>query len=313
MAGKDSESADSKIRNTESIEHLIHDHIFGQDLRKSGERKTLIVIIITAIMMIIEITAGIIFGSMALLADGLHMGSHASALTISALAYYYTRSHARDSRFTFGTGKVNSLAGFASAIMLAIFSIIMAGESIKRFLSPVQIEFNQAIFIAAIGLVINIISLLILGAGHDSYQHVSDHNLWSAYIHVLADALTSVLAIFALICAKYLDLIWLDPFMGLIGAFLIIRWSIGLIRSSAHVLLDMQAPQGVLDAIRKAIESESDNRVCDLHVWMVGPGIYAAEIALVTSTPKDTHYYTKLLPKEIPLVHVTVVVHTDRC
>ena len=313
--------------HTESIERLRHDHTFGQDRKKSGERRTLIVIIITALMMVVEITTGIIFGSMALLADGLHMGSHASALTISAFAYYYTRSRAKDNRFNFGTGKVNSLAGFASAVMLAIFALIMAFESIKRFFSPVKIELNQAIFVAVAGLIVNGVCLLILGGRDDAHHHDdnhthphshehhvsthTDHNLWAAYIHVLADALTSVLAIVALVCAKFFGQIWLDPFMGIVGAFLIIRWSFGLLRSSAHVLLDMQAPQGVLDSIRQAIETKGD-RVCDLHVWTVGPGIYAAEIAVVTSSPQPSNYYSNLLPSEIPLVHVTVEVHSYR-
>ena len=161
--------------HTESIERWLHDHTFGQDRRKSGERRTLIVIIITALMMIVEITAGIIFGSMALLADGLHMGSHASALTISAFAYYYTRSRAKDSRFNFGTGKVNSLAGFASAVMLAIFALIMAFESVKRFFSPVKIELNQAIFVAVAGLVVNGVCLFILGGRDDTHQHDDNH------------------------------------------------------------------------------------------------------------------------------------------
>jgi cation diffusion facilitator family transporter len=310
--------------HTESIEHWLHDHTFGQDRKKSSEKRTLIVIIITALMMIVEIAAGLIFGSMALLADGLHMGSHASALTISAFAYYYTRSRAKDTRFNFGTGKVNSLAGFASAVMLAIFALVMAWESIKRFFSPVGIEFNQAIFVAVVGLVVNGICLVILGGRDDAHQHDEhethyhehhvhehrDHNLWAAYIHVLADALTSVLAIFALVCAKFFGFIWLDPFMGIVGAFLVIRWSLGLLRSSARVLLDMQAPQGILDSIRRAIEAQGETQVCDLHVWTVGPGIYAAEIALVTSLPKPSDYYSGLLPREIPLVHVTVEVHS---
>lgn len=312
---------------TESFEHLIHDHIFGQDRRKSGERRTLIVIVITALMMVVEIATGILFGSMALLADGLHMGSHAAALTVSAFAYYYTRLHAKDSRFNFGTGKVNSLAGFASAVMLAIFALVMAVESIKRFFSPVVIELNDAIFVAVLGLIVNGVCLFVLGGhsanhqdahdhnhGEHSHEHhkSSDHNLWAAYIHVLADALTSVLAIFALVCAKFLGQMWLDPFMGIVGAFLIIRWSIGLLRSSAHVLLDMQAPQSVLDSVKRAIEAKDDTRVCDLHVWTVGPDIYVAEIAIATSSPQPSDYYLALLPNEIPLVHVTVEVNSCR-
>jgi cation diffusion facilitator family transporter len=317
--------------HTESIERWVHNHTFGQDEKKSAERRTLIVSAVTILTMIVELGAGIVFGSMALLADGLHMGSHASALAISVFAYRYTRIHAKDARFNFGTGKVSSLAAFASATMLALVALVMAWESIGRFLSPVVIRFNQAILVAVIGLIINGVCLAILG-GHGSFNgkrgreheedadHVHaqadrhdhhDHNFRSAYLHVLADALTSVLAIFALLFGKYLRQQWLDPFMGLVGATLVVRWSWGLLRSSARVLLDLQAPDEVLGAIRTSIESEGDNRVSDLHVWSVGPGIYAAEIAIVSSRPRDPDDYYKLLPEELGLVHVTVETH--RC
>ena len=317
--------------HTESIERWVHDHTFGQDKRKSAERRTLVVSVVTVLTMIVEIGAGLAFGSMALLADGLHMGSHASALAVSVFAYRYTRTHAADARFNFGTGKVNSLAGFTSATMLALFALVMVWESIGRFLSPVAIRFNQAILVAVLGLIVNGVCLAILG-GHGFFngkrgreqeedaepihEHTDrldhhDHNFRSAYLHVLADALTSVLAIFALLFGKYLGQQWLDPFMGLVGATLVVRWSRGMIRSSARVLLDLQAPDEVLGAIRKAIESEEDNRVSDLHVWSVGPGIYAAEIAIVSSRPLDPDDYYKLLPEALGLVHVTVETH--RC
>jgi cation diffusion facilitator family transporter len=246
-------------------------------------------------------------------------------------AYRYTRNHAADARFNFGTGKVNSLAGFTSATMLALFAMVMVWESVGRFLSPVAIRFNQAILVAGVGLVVNGVCLVILG-GHGSFDGKRgreqeegakpihgpadlhdhhDHNFWSAYLHVLADAVTSVLAIFALLFGKYLGQQWMDPFMGLVGAALVVRWSWGFLRSSARVLLDLQAPDGVLGAIRNAIESEGDNRVSDLHVWSVGPGIYAAEIAVVSSRPLDPDDYYKLLPGELGLVHVTVETH--RC
>ena len=315
--------------HTESIERWVHDHTFGQDRKKSAEHRTLIVIVITLVTMAVEIVAGIAFGSMALMADGLHMGSHASALAISSFAYYYTRSHAKDAQFNFGTGKVSSLAGFASAVMLALIALAMAGESIARFISPVAIGFNQAIFVAVLGLIVNGICLMILGGhghshgqssreddggNHDSHEHTNlddhqDHNFRSAYLHVAADALTSVLAIFALLAGKYLRQIWLDPFMGVVGAVLVVRWSWGLLRSSAHVLLDLQPPDEVLGAIRKSIESEGDNRVSDLHVWSVGPGIYAAEIGIVSSRPLDPDSYYSLLPEELGLVHVTFETH----
>lgn len=300
--------------HTESIDRWVHDHAFGQDVKKSGERRTLIVIAITALMMAVEILAGLSFGSMALLADGLHMASHASALTISALAYYYTRRHARDSRFNFGTGKINSLSAFASATLLAGFALLMAWESTARFAAPVQIGFNQAIFVAVLGLAVNGLCLLVLrdhdhthDEDHDHHSHEkhSDHNLWSAYLHVLADALTSVLAIAALLAGKHLGWNWMDPAMGLLGAALVARWSWGLIRASGRVLLDMQAPDSVRREVRAQIEAQSDNRVTDLHVWAVGPGIFAAEIALVTSEPHPPEHYRKLLPDRLHLVHTT--------
>ena len=294
--------------HTESIERWVHDHTFGQDEKRSAEKRTLIVSVVTLLTMVAEIWAGLAFGSMALLADGLHMGSHASALAISVFAYRYTRIHARDSRFNFGTGKVNSLAAFASATMLALFALVMAWESIGRFISPVAIGFNSAILVAALGLIVNGACLAIFGGHGHSHEH-KDHNLRSAYIHVLADALTSVLAIFALLAGKYLGQQWLDPFMGLVGATLVVRWSWGLLRSSARVLLDMQAPEEVGEAIRRAIESESDNRIADLHVWSVGPGIYAAEIAIVSSRPLDPDSYYNILPGKLGLVHVTVETH----
>ena len=312
--------------HTESVENRDHDHTFGQDRRKPGERRTLVVIVITAITMAVEISAGIAFGSMALLADGLHMASHASALGISALAYYYTRRHARDARFNFGTGKINSLAAFASAVLLAVFSMLMAWESVKRFMSPVSIEFNQAILVAVVGLVVNGVCIVILGGhghshehedddGHEAHSHGHqgpahrDLNLWSAYLHVLADALTSVLAIGALLAGKYFGQGWLDPVMGVVGAVLVMRWSVQLLRISAHVLLDMQAPENVRKAIRGDIETEGDNRISDMHVWSVGPDIYAAEIGVVSSCPKTPAHYRELVLKTIGIVHATVEVH----
>jgi cation diffusion facilitator family transporter len=315
--------------HTESIEKWMHDHTFGQDQVRSGERRTLFVIVITLITMAVEIAAGIAFGSMALLADGLHMGSHASALAVSAFAYYFTRRHANNPKFNFGTGKINSLAAYTSAVMLALFAIVMVYESLQRFIHPVPIEFNQAIFVAVIGLIVNGICLVILGGhghSHDeadhehsingethaktemdlSDPHRHDLNLRSAYIHVVADALTSLLAIFALLGGKYFQFNWLDPAMGVVGAALVIRWSFGLLRASTQILLDVQAPLEVREKLKSAIESEGDNRISDLHVWAVGQGIYAAEIAIVTSAPLDVETYYHLLPKMLGIVHLTI-------
>lgn len=309
--------------HTESLERWTHDHVFGQDVPRPGERRTLIVVAITAAMMLIEIAVGLSSGSMALLADGMHMASHASALTISALAYYYTRRHAGDKRFNFGTGKINSLAGFASAVMLVGFALVMAWESFGRMVRPVQIGFNQAILVAVLGLAVNGVCLLIL-KGHDHehgheehdeadhhHDHAQDHNLWSAYLHVFADAMTSVFAIAALLAGKYFGLVWMDPLMGVVGAALVAHWCLGLIRSSGRVLLDMDAPAALRSAITSAIEREGDNKVSDLHVWSVGPGIYAAEIGVVASQPLEADAYRRLLPRGLGLVHVTI--EAQRC
>ena len=298
--------------HTKSLDRWQHDHIFGQDRQRVGERRTLIVIAVTATMMVVEITTGIMFGSMALLADGLHMGSHAVALLIALIAYVYARRHARDARFSFGTGKVNALAGFTGAVLLAVFALLMAWESFDRLLDPVPIAFNSAILVAVVGLLVNGGCALILDAGHshDHDQH-HDHNLRSAYLHVIADALTSVLAIAALLTGKYLGWNWMDPVMGMVGATLVARWSIGLLRISAGVLLDHQAPAELRDWITKALERGEGDRVADLHVWSIGPGIWAAELVVVTHAPQPAEHYKALLPDELHLVHVSVEVH--RC
>lgn len=332
----------------DNLEQWQHDHSFGQDKRRLGEGRTILVIAITATMMVVEITAGILFGSMALLADGLHMASHAVALGVSAFAYVYARRHARDERFSFGTGKVNALGGFTGAVLLGVFALMMVWGSVERMLSPVEIAFNQAILVAFIGLVVNGLSALVLGHGdhhhhhhgHDHHEHdhhhhhhedhghgdhehyhhhdhdhshdhshEHDHNLRAAYLHVLADALTSVLAIVALVAAKYLDVIWMDPLMGIVGALLIAKWSLGLLRITSEVLLDGQGPEKMRQTITQALEGVGEDRVTDLHLWSIGPGIYASEIALVTHHPKSPDHYKGLLPDTLPLVHVSVEVH----
>ena len=305
----------------------IHDHSFGQEKVQAGERKTIIVIVITAVMMVAEIAAGLAFGSMALLADGLHMASHTVAIGIAAFAYIYARRHAFDPRFNFGTGKVNPLAGFGSAVLLVIFALFMAWESVLRFINPVDIAFDQAIIVAVVGLVVNGISAVILGHthdhehehghehehdnghGHDHDHHHHDHNLRAAYIHVIADALTSLLAIFALLAGKYFGLNWLDPVMGIVGAILVGRWSYGLLRDTAQVLLDHQAPEKVRRRIAEAIETGDMASVTDLHVWSIGPGRRAAAITVVSDTPQQPDYYRGLLPRDLGLVHVTIEVH----
>jgi cation diffusion facilitator family transporter len=270
---------------------------------------------LTAVTMVVEIVAGITFGSMALLADGLHMASHATALGIAVFAYAYTRRFAADPRYSFGTGKVNALAGFTSAVLLALFAAGMAVESVERVLDPVAIAFNQAIFVAGIGLLVNGLSVLILAVPHDHHHHHdhdhhsgSDHNLHGAYLHVLADSLTSVLAIAALLLGKYFGAVWMDPTMGIVGAVLVARWSWGLLRNTSHVLLDKQAPEAIRDAVRVAIAGHERDRVADLHVWSIGPDIYAAEVALVSDDPQPPDYYKGRIPEKLGIVHMTVEV-----
>lgn len=299
------------------------DDTFGQDLRRPGEARTLIVVVLTAATMGLEIAAGAAYGSMALLADGLHMASHAAALGISMFAYVYARRHASDRRFSFGTGKVNSLAGFAGAIILAVFSLVMAWESVHRLISPVSIAFNQAILVAVVGLLVNGLSVAVLGQGdehelhheheHDApgHAHKHDHNLRAAYLHVLADALTSVLAIVALVSGKYLGLSWLDPVMGIVGACLVARWSAGLLVSTGRVLLDYQGPADLQDFIRGQLETDEGTTVADLHVWQIGPGIYSAAVTIATVERRPASEYRGRLLGSRGLVHVTVEVVSD--
>ena len=300
-----------------------HDHVFGQDRTRKGERRTIIVLVLTAVTMVAEIGAGLAFQSMALLADGFHMASHAMALAIAGLAYAYARRQARNSSFSFGTGKVNSLAGYTGAILLAGFVLLMALESLDRLFHPVSIGFDQAILVAFLGLLVNAASAVILGGHHlgesgselreaSSFadKHLSeDHNLRSAYLHVIADALTSVLAMIALLAGKYLSMAWMDPAMGIIGAVLITHWSVGLIRSTSRVLLDRQAPEPIRRAVRESIERCEGTRVSDLHVWCIGPGIFSAAVSVVTDSPKSVEQYRKLIPGDLGVVHVTIEVH----
>ena len=246
----------------EILDNKRHTHTFGQDLKRPGEFRTFIVIAITASMMVVEIAAGIAFGSMALLADGLHMGSHAVALGISAFAYVYARRHAHNKRYSFGTGKVNTLGGYTGAILLAVFAAMMAFESVVRLINPVEIAFNQAIFVAVLGLIVNGASVFILDAGHGHdhhHHHHHDHNLKSAYLHVLADALTSLLAIFALVIGKYFGAVWMDPIMGIVGAILVARWSISLLKTTSAILLDEQASENTRTNIQEIIEADANN------------------------------------------------------
>ncbi len=287
-----------------------HSHAFGHDVRRPAETRTRVVIGLTAVTMVAEIVAGLLFGSMALLADGLHMASHATALTVSAFAYAYARRHAHSPRFSFGTGKVNALGGFTGAVLLATFAAVMAYESIHRLFEPIAIAYNQAILVAVLGLAVNGASVFILDTGdrsHDEHEHHHhDHNLRAAYLHVLADAFTSVLAIVALLSAKYFGVLWVDPVVGMIGAALVARWSIGLLRATSDVLLDRQAPDHLLNRIKTSVEAEGDCRVVDLHVWPLGSGSYSAIIGIEAPCSLSADDCRERIPHELHVAHVTV-------
>ena len=296
-----------------------HSHRFNIDDGKA-ERNTRRVILLTLSMMIIEITAGYIFGSMALLADGWHMGTHAVALGITAFAYYYARRHSDNPNYSFGTGKVGVLGGFTSAVVLAVIALLIGVESIQRLVSPQPIRFNEAIVVAFIGLVVNVISAFLLQEKHDHHhghshnrnhtKNFHDHNLRAAYFHVLADALTSLLAIIALFTGKAFGWIWMDPIMGIVGALIISRWSYGLLVDTGRVLLDRDVNQEAIAEIRSVIEADSDNRVSDLHVWRVGSHHLSAIVSIVTHFPKSPDHYKKLLDDYDEIAHVTVEVNS---
>lgn len=280
--------------------------------QEAHERRTRIVIGLTASMMVLEIAAGIMFGSMALLADGWHMASHAAALSITAFGYYFGRRYSSDQRFSFGTGKMGELAGFSSALLLALIAILMAYESVKRFISPVEISFDEAIAVAVVGLIVNLVSAYILKdkhAEHDHEHHHTDHNLRAAYLHVLADALTSILAILALTTGRFLGWVWMDPMMGIVGAIVILRWSYQLTRDTGRVLLDMNSNNALIDKIRHLVESDGMNRITDLHVWRVAPGHFSAILSIVTQNPQPPDHYKAIVTNIPEVCHVTVEVN----
>ncbi|BAU40857.1 CDF family Co(II)/Ni(II) efflux transporter DmeF [Leptolyngbya sp. O-77] len=321
-----------------------HDFLLRQD---RAERKTQIVLVLTAVTMIAEIAAGTLFGSMSLLADGWHMATHVAAFGITVFAYQYARKQANNPQYTFGTGKVSVLGGFTSAIALAVVALLMAIESGYRLFQPQEIQFNEALWVALLGLGVNLVSAVLLQDSHDhshdyshdhshdyshdySHRHShdpaahshqphlpqerahsfhTDHNLRAAYVHVLADALTSTLAIAALLAGKFGGWTWLDPIMGVVGAGVIARWAYGLIQETGAILLDGATDRTVRLDLISAIEADADNRVVDLHVWNVSPVHLAATVALVTHEPQPPEHYKNLL-KHIPaLSHVIVEVN----
>lgn len=308
--------------HTQTIKQLQHDHDFAVTSKK-GELRTRIVLVLTFLTMGLEITAGILFGSMALLADGWHMGTHVAAFMITLFAYRYSRIHADDETFAFSSGKVGVLGGFASSVALGAVAFMMLIESGERLFNPHVIHFDESIAVAGFGLLINVISALLLkdhhhhehdhhDHDHDHAHHHRDHNLKAAYLHVLADALTSVLAIIALLSGKYYGWNWLDPVMGMVGALVIIHWSYSLMRETSPVLVDESIALQYKTAVKEKIESDADNRIADLHIWRVGPNHFAIIISLVSHTPKAPDYYKRLLRNVIGInkfSHITIEVN----
>ncbi|MEZ9199735.1 CDF family Co(II)/Ni(II) efflux transporter DmeF [Shewanella sp. 10N.286.54.B9] len=302
-----------------------HKHEFAAH-NSSGERNTAIVLLLTVVTMFAEIIAGTIYGSMALLADGWHMGTHAAAFLITLFAYRYARKHANSPIFSYGTGKVSVLGGFTSAVALGLVAIVMLVESVVRLVNPQDIHFDQAIMVAVIGLIVNVVSVFLLkdhhshdhGHSHEhSHEHNhghnhshghEDHNLKAAYFHVLADALTSLLAIGALLLGKYMGLNWLDPVMGIVGAVIISRWAWGLMHQTAPILLDASMKQKSLAEIKLLVESNGDSLV-DLHVWKVSADHYAASLIVVSESDANCGDIKQRLADIKALSHVTVEVH----
>ena len=327
--------------HSHSMDDFRHSHVFLGDAHERNERKTWTVIVLCAAMMVAEIGGGLWFGSVALIADGLHMSTHAGALLIAALAYTFSARYAQDQRLTFGTGKLGDLAAFSSAIVLAIIALLIGYESVGRLIEPVQIAFNQAIPIALAGLGVNLLSAYLLrdehnphhGHGHphahhhgqehahDSDEHAredeaqaaavhTDHNLRAAFVHVMADAAVSLLVVLGLIVGRQFGWAWMDPIMGLVATIVILSWSWTLIRSAGAILLDACPDPGLARKIAARIEQKGD-RISDLHLWRVGPGHLAAVISLVSHEPRSPNQYKRRLNGLPGLSHVTIEV--ERC
>lgn len=301
-----------------------HQHVFLSQSHDENGRRTLWVVALTVVMMVGEIAAGYITGSMALLADGFHMATHAGALGIAAAAYSFARRNATNGRFSFGTGKVGDLAGFASALILMLVALGIGVESLLRLFQPAHVAFGDATLIAVAGLLVNIVSALMLSGGHGhhhgahshdhqdhspghghGHSHGGDNNLRSAYLHVLADALTSVLAIGALLAGRYLGWVWLDPAMGVVGAVVIAKWSIALIRQSADVLLDV-TDERVAQEIRAVLQVAGDVQITDLHVWKVGPDACAAIVSVLAKVEVTAEAIRERLHAVHEVSHLTV-------
>lgn len=293
-----------------------HSHDFGVDSAQN-KSKVKIVFWLTTIIMILEIAAGTWSGSMALLADGWHMGTHSAAFLIAIFAYSYAKKNANNKSFSFGTGKVNYLGGFASAIALAIVALLMILESVQRIIEPNNIHFNEAIIVAVVGLIVNIVSAFILKDDHhhhdhhgdSDHHHDHDHNMKAAYLHVLADALTSVLAIVALLTGKYMGIIWIDPIMGIVGAIVILHWSYGLIKESSTVLLDKSVDVSTFEKISQTLDKRN-TIINDIHVWKIASTHQAAILSVSSPSPLSTEEYKKILSESLPQIsHVSVEIN----
>jgi cation diffusion facilitator family transporter len=309
----------------------IHSHVFLGEGHERNERRTWTVIALCGLMMVAEIVGGLLFGSIALVADGLHMSTHASALLLAALAYRFARRHVDDDRFSFGTGKFGDLAGFTSAIVLAMIALLIGYEALTRFIWPVPISFNETIPIAALGLIVNVVSALLLSGGHehlhghdhhgshhrdhaqaDEHDHPHhaahrDNNLRAAVVHVLADAAVSILVIVGLTLGRLFGWVWMDPAVGLLGAIVIATWAYTLIRDTGAILLDMTPDRGMAERMRAVIETDGD-RLTDLHLWRLGPGHLGVIVSVATRRERGPDYYQALLGRFRALSHVTVEV-----
>jgi cation diffusion facilitator family transporter len=312
--------------HTETLDSWRHEHVFLGPQHARNERRSWAVVLLCGTMMAAEIVGGWLWGSMALVADGLHMSTHAGALVIAASAYAYARRHARDERFAFGTGKLGDLAAFASAIVLAMIALLIGYESLDRLFHPVAIAFDEAIPLAALGLGVNLVSAWLLHeerpeaaadhghahAGghahdHDHHHHHADHNLRAAYVHVIADAAVSILAVIGLTAGRVLGWVWMDPAMGIVGMLVIASWSWNLIRAAGTVLLDMR-PEGIARKIAERLEAGGGDRIADLHLWRVGPGHHAAVVSIVCDRPEPPAAYKARLADIEGLSHVTIEV-----
>jgi len=292
--------------------------VHAPSLPQKAESRTRWVVYLTAAMMVAELVAGFVSKSLALTADGWHMMTHVGALGLSALAYWYARTRAHETRFAFGTGKVYALAGFSSAGLLLAVAAVMAYSAVLRFITPEQLDFAEALPVAVIGLVVNLVSAWLLSGGHShdhdhahgdhDHPHHHDHNLRAAYMHVIADALTSVLAIVAIVASHFWKLYWLDPAAAIVGSVIIVRWGLKLVSESARQLVDLDPSTKSRDAVRAALEAMGDTRVCDLHLWRVGPGQLVCVVAVQAKAPRPLEDYKKAVYEAVAVEHLTVEV-----